>query len=185
MSPLRLGVLVSGGGRTLQNLIDKIAQGALDATIACVIADRDCRGLERARHANLPAWLERDPERIWSRIRTHDADLVCLAGYLRLLPIPEDFAGRVLNIHPALLPKFGGKGFWGERVHRAVLEAGERESGCTVHVCDNEYDRGPIVLQKRVPVLRGDTVETLAARVFAVECEAYPEAIAAWWQRRS
>lgn len=179
---IRLAILLSGGGRTLQNLIDRIAAGTFDAAIACVIADRDCKGLARTRAADLPAFLELDPERIWSRIRAHRADLVCLAGFLRLLPIPADFAGRVLNIHPALLPKFGGKGFYGDRVHRAVLDAGETESGCTVHVCDNEYDRGPIVLQKRVPVRPSDTVATLAARVFEAECEAYPEAIARWWQ---
>ena len=104
-------------------------------------------------------------------------DLVCLAGWLQLLQIPPRWAGRGLNIHPALLPKFGGQGMYGRRVHEAVLAAGERESGCTVHVVTDAYDAGPIVLQRRCPVLPGDTPDTLAARVFAQECEAYPEAI--------
>ena len=146
-----------------------------------MISDRDgAFGIERARRAGLPAEVEPDAARTWSNLRGHNADLVCLAGYLRLLPIPPDFAGRVLNIHPALLPKFGGKGFYGDRVHRAVLEAGEHESGCTVHLCDNEYDTGPILVQRTVSVRSDDTVETLAARVFEAECEAYPEAIRRW-----
>lgn len=180
-APVRLGVLLSGSGRTLQNLIDRIADGTLPAVIACVIADREqAYGLTRARAAGLPASVERDTEAIYATLRHHRVELLCLAGYLRLLPVAPDFAGRVLNIHPALLPKFGGKGFYGERVHRAVLAAGDNESGCTVHICDDHYDRGTILLRKRVPVLPDDTVETLAARVFAAECEAYPEAIRLW-----
>ena len=105
------------------------------------------------------------------------ADLVCLAGYLKLLPIPKRWQGRILNIHPALLPKFGGPGMFGDRVHRAVLEAGEQISGCTVHLCTDEFDRGPIVVQRTCPVVPGDTPETLAARVFEQECVAFPEAI--------
>jgi phosphoribosylglycinamide formyltransferase-1 len=177
----RLGVLLSGGGRTLQNLIDRIAAGRLAATIACVISDRPgVQGLERARRAGLPTFVERDGAATFARLREHRVQLVCLAGYLRLLPIPDDFAGAVLNIHPALLPRHGGQGCHGERVHRAVLAAGDRESGCTVHYCSDRYDEGPILLQRRVPVLPGDTVTTLAERVFAAECEAYPDAIAAW-----
>lgn len=179
----RLGVLLSGGGRTLQNLIDRIAAGRLRAAIACVIADRDTApGLQRAADAGLPHVFLRDPEAIWAELRAREVDLVCLCGYLRLLPIAADFAGRVLNIHPALLPRHGGKGMYGNRVHAAVLAAGDRESGCTVHVCDDRYDEGPIVLQQRVPVLPGDTVQSLAARVFAAECEAYPAAIEACWR---
>jgi phosphoribosylglycinamide formyltransferase-1 len=176
----RLAVLLSGSGRTLQNLIDRIAAGSLRATVALVVSDRpDAFGLERARRAGLPTHVERDPARIWQLVREHDADIVCLAGYLRLLPIDPEFAdGRVLNIHPALLPAFGGKGMYGDHVHRAVLAAGATESGCTVHVCNDRYDEGAVVLQSRVPVLRDDTPDTLAARVFAAECEAYPAAIA-------
>ena len=175
----RLGVLLSGGGRTLQNLLDRIADGRLRATVICVLSDRPgAFGLERARRAGISHATESDPERIYDFLREHGVDLVCLAGYLRRLPIAEDFAGQILNIHPALLPKFGGKGFYGDRVHRAVLEAGETESGCTVHFCDDSYDTGSIVLQRRVPVEADDTIDTLAARVFEAECEAYPEAIA-------
>jgi formyltetrahydrofolate-dependent phosphoribosylglycinamide formyltransferase len=179
----RLGILLSGGGRTLQNLIDRIAQGRLQAAIACVIADRPgAHGLARADAAGLAHYELRDPDAIWAALRRHEADLVCLCGYLRLLPIDAAFRGRVLNIHPALLPRHGGKGMYGEHVHAAVLAAGDRESGCTVHLCTGEYDRGPVLLQHRVPVLPGDTAATLAARVFAAECEAYPAAIEQHWR---
>jgi phosphoribosylglycinamide formyltransferase-1 len=175
----RLGVLLSGGGRTLQNLLDRIADGRLAAEVACVLSDRaEAFGLERARRAGIPTLVERDPTRIWDVLRAHRVELVVLAGYLRLLPIATDYAGRVLNIHPALLPKYGGKGFYGERVHRAVLASGDAESGCTVHLCDDVYDHGPVLAQRRVPVLPGDDAHALAERVFAAECEAYPEAIA-------
>jgi folate-dependent phosphoribosylglycinamide formyltransferase PurN len=105
------------------------------------------------------------------------ADLVVMAGFLSFWRVPPEFDGRVINIHPALLPDFGGKGMYGSRVHEAVLRSGRTESGCTVHFCNNEYDGGPILIQRRVPVLTGDTVETLAGRVFEQECEALPEAI--------
>ena len=104
-------------------------------------------------------------------------DLVCMAGFTALWRIGPEFQGRVLNIHPALLPKFGGKGFYGDRVHQAVLAAGETESGCTVHLCDNQYDHGPVIVRRRVPVLPDDTVESLAARVFEQELIAYPQAV--------
>jgi folate-dependent phosphoribosylglycinamide formyltransferase PurN len=110
-------------------------------------------------------------------VRQFDPQLVCLAGWLHLLPIPPDFHQRVLNIHPALLPAFGGKGMYGHHVHEAVLSYGAKVSGCTVHFADNTYDTGPILVQRCVPVLDGDTPDALAARVFAAECEAYPEAI--------
>ena len=177
--PTRIAVLLSGSGRTLQNLLDRSADGSLPARIVCTISDRaDAYGLDRARRAEVPTMISKDPDRIWSEIERHEADLVCLAGYLRLLPIPEAWSdGRVLNIHPSLLPRHGGRGMYGDRVHRAVIEAGDRESGCTVHVCDDRYDTGPVVLQHTVPVHAGDTAESLAARVFEAECEAYPEAI--------
>jgi phosphoribosylglycinamide formyltransferase 1 len=178
--PIRLVVLISGGGTTLQNLIDRIADGLLAARIAGVVSSRaDALGIERARKVGLPTVVveKGNPERVWEAIRGFTPDLVCLAGWLNLLPIPDDFHHRVLNIHPALLPAFGGKGMYGRRVHEAVLAAGIRESGCTVHFADNSYDTGPILVQKRVPVLASDTPDTLAARVFAAECAAYPEAI--------
>ena len=179
----RLGVLLSGTGRTLQNLIDRIVDGRLRAAIAGVASDRaDSLGLQRALEHGLDARHLRDPSEIWSWLHEADCDLVVLAGYLRLLPIIPEFHDRVLNIHPSLLPRHGGKGMHGDRVHGAVLQSGERESGCTVHLCNERYDDGRMLLQARVPVLPDDTVKSLAARVFAAECEAYPAAIAMHWQ---
>ena len=186
-TPVRLAVLLSGGGTTLQNLLDRIAAGTLAAEVAVVVANKaDAFGLTRARAAGIPAFVverkacasrEEFSARIFEHCRTAGVDLVCLAGFLQLLHVPDDFLNRVMNIHPALIPAFCGKGYHGLAVHRAVLEAGVKVSGCTVHFADNEYDHGPIVSQRVVPVLDDDTPESLAARVFAQECEAYPEAI--------
>lgn len=174
----RLGVLLSGGGRTLQNLLDRRAAGKFSADVTCVVGSRpDAYGLTRARAAAVPRYHEVEDARIFALLRAHACDLVVLAGWLRLLRIPPDFDGRVLNIHPALLPKFGGRGMHGDHVHAAVLAAGERESGCTVHLCNERYDDGRILRQQRVPVRPEDDVPALAARVFAAECEAYPAAI--------
>ena len=185
--PIRLAVLISGGGTTLQNFIDRIADGRMRAEVALVISSNPVAdGIERARRATLPMEVIRREdhpsvanfsEAIFSRCRSVSADLVTLAGFLKLLKVPPDFVGRVMNIHPALLPHFGGKGMYGHRVHESVLKAGVQVSGCTVHWVDEQYDHGPIILQRTVPVLDGDTPETLAARVFEQECEAYPEAI--------
>ena len=187
MAPIRLAVLISGSGTTLQNFIDQIADGDLAARIVQVVSSReDAFGVERARKAGLPAAVVRRRDcasaaefgdRVFAVVHESQADLVCLAGFLHLLPIPEDFRNRVINVHPALLPAFGGKGMYGHHVHEAVLEAGVKVTGCTVHFADNDYDRGPIVVQRTVPVLEGDTPESLAFRVFEQECEAYPEAI--------
>ncbi|MEM8886233.1 MAG: phosphoribosylglycinamide formyltransferase [Planctomycetota bacterium] len=186
MSEAILVCNVSGGGRTVLNLQDEIEAGRLDARIALVIADRDCKAIERCAARGLTVelipWSKgTTPEdwgsRAWARIEEAGATLVCNAGFLRLLVVPPAWEGRILNIHPALLPKFGGRGMYGDRVHAAVLEAAERESGCTVHYVTAEYDTGPIILQRRVPVQPKDSVDTLAARVFESECEAYPEAI--------
>jgi phosphoribosylglycinamide formyltransferase-1 len=185
-APLRLAVLLSGSGRTLENLLDRIAAGSLGAEVVAVVASRPgIRGVVVADRANLPTSIlprEQRPLREWSETifgvcRARRADLVVMAGFLSLVEIPDDFAGRVINIHPALLPAFGGQGFHGMHVHRAVLDRGCTISGCTVHLVDNEYDHGRILLQKAVPVLPDDTAESLAARVFAVECVALPEAI--------
>jgi phosphoribosylglycinamide formyltransferase-1 len=183
--PIRLVALVSGGGTTLQNLIDRITAGTLSARITGVVSSRvDAFGVTRAERAGLPvsvvAAQPRRPvfaDETWAAVRTYSPDLVCFAGWLHLLPIPADFHHKVLNIHPALLPAFGGKGMYGNRVHGAVLEYGAKVSGCTVHFADNTYDTGPVLVQKCVPVKDDDTPETLAARVFQAECEAYPEAI--------
>jgi len=193
-APVRLAVLISAGGTTLQNLIDRIGDQRLDAEIALVISSHpNVLGLERAEAAGLPTAIITKKETgsraafgqaIFDRIRAVQADLVCLAGFLELLPIPEDFAHRVINIHPSLIPAFCGKGYYGHHVHEAALEAGVKVSGCTVHFADNQFDHGPIILQRTVPVLDIDTPETLAARVFEQECEAFPEAIRLFAQGR-
>jgi formyltetrahydrofolate-dependent phosphoribosylglycinamide formyltransferase len=185
--PIRLGVLISGGGTTLVNFLKKIREGELNAEIAIVIASREgIAGIERAREAGLPCEViprksfdsvERFSEAIFNHCRAANVDLVTLAGFLSLIRIPPDFERRVINIHPALIPAFCGQGFHGHHVHEAVLARGVKISGCTVHFADNEYDHGPIILQRAVPVLEGDTPDTLAARVFEAECAAYPEAI--------
>ncbi len=178
--------LASGSGRTITNFLDKIEEGSLTARVARVICDRECSAIERLRERGIEAevipWTHGTTPgeyagRVWPRIEQAAPDLVCLCGFLRLLAIPDGWRNRVLNIHPGLLPAFGGKGMYGERVHKAVLEAGAPLSGCTVHFADSEYDRGPIVLQSSVPVLAGDTPDTLAARVFEQECVIYPEAV--------
>ncbi|MBI5850888.1 MAG: phosphoribosylglycinamide formyltransferase [Planctomycetes bacterium] len=182
---LRLGVLLSGGGRTLQNLLDRCGDGRLRAEVACVVADREgVMGIERAQRAGVPVTVTKDMGETFAWLERHGVELACLAGYLRLLKLPSSWRGRVLNIHPALLPKFGGKGMHGEHVHEAVIAANERESGCTVHVVDEEYDHGAMLLQARVPAREDDDVASLAARVFAAECAAYPAAIELWRVRR-
>jgi formyltetrahydrofolate-dependent phosphoribosylglycinamide formyltransferase len=191
--PTRLAVLISGSGRTLVNLLAEQEAGRLDIEIPLVIANRDCAGLERAREAGVSceiirpkafASIEDFSAEVFDRCRRAGADLVVLAGFLAKLRIPEDFAGRVMNIHPALIPAFCGQGMYGHLVHEAVLARGCKVSGCTVHLVDNEYDHGPILLQKVVEVRDGDTPDTLAARVFEQECVAYPEAIRQWQRGR-
>ena len=185
---LRLGVLVSGAGATLENLVQRIRDGRLrNAEIALVISSRSAvRGVEIARAAGLPLEIVRkrdhpDEAAFSAAIaRTLDratVDLAVLAGFLCFWRLPPRYDGRVLNIHPALLPRFGGKGMYGRHVHAAVHAAGVTESGCTVHLVDNEYDHGPIVAQARVPVQSADTPETLAQRVMAAERELYPRVI--------
>lgn len=176
----RIAVMLSGSGRTMVNLAETIARGELAAEIGLVIASRECPGAARARERGfdvrvIPGDVPR--ERLGELLHRERIQWLVLAGYVRRVAIPPGFEGRVVNIHPALLPRFGGRGMYGHHVHEAVLRAGDTESGCTVHLCDEAYDRGPIVLQRRCPVLPGDTPETLAARVFALECEAYPEAL--------
>ena len=185
--PIKLAVLVSGGGTTLQNLLDEIAAKRLEAEVQVVVASRpDIKGLDRARSAGIPAHiLERarfpDIDEFSARVFQHcgeaGAELICLAGWLCMLAIPERWRGKVINIHPALLPAFGGKGMYGAKVHRAVLDHGCKVSGCTVHFVDEHYDNGPIILQRTCPVLDDDTPESLARRVFEEEKIAYPEAI--------
>jgi len=180
-----IAVLASGGGRSVENLVVKIRAGELDARIGVVIADRDCGVLERCRRLDVPAvllpWKELGAQefadRAYAAIDACGAELIVLAGFLRLLPIRDAWKGRVINIHPSLLPAFGGKGYYGDRVHAAVLERGVQFTGCTVHVVDEVYDNGRIVLQRVVEVRPDDTVASLAARVFDEERIALPEAI--------
>ncbi len=186
----RLGLLMSGGGRTVLNIHDACRDGSLAAQIALVIAHReDLAGVARCRDAGLRVAVlpngegssegSRDnlSDRIDAVLDAARVDLVCLAGYLRHFRVGTRWRGRTLNIHPGLLPQFGGKGMYGVRVHRAVLEARAAQSGCTVHEVDEEYDRGPALIELRCAVDALDTPETLAARVFALECRAYPDAI--------
>jgi len=185
--PINLAVLISGSGRSLQNLIDRIAAKRLDAKVSVVVSSRaDAYGLERARNHNIPAAVvssrrhrsfEALSAAIAAELDKYPVDLVVMAGFMCLFRLPEKFIGRAMNIHPALIPAFCGKGFYGHHVYEAVLKYGTKVSGCTVHFADNEYDHGPVILQRTVPVLDDDTPDTLAARVFEQELEAYPEAI--------
>jgi phosphoribosylglycinamide formyltransferase-1 len=191
--PIRLAVCVSGEGTTLQNLIDQIRTRRLAAEIVQVVASRPRIGaIARAEAAKIPLALAHYHTRsrtefsasVFEPIRHCHADLVILAGFLALLKIPPDYRHRVFNVHPSLIPAFCGKGFYGSKVHQAALDAGVKISGCTVHFADDTYDTGPIIVQRPVPVLENDTVDTLAARVFKEECIALPEAIALFAQGR-
>jgi phosphoribosylglycinamide formyltransferase-1 len=186
-SPIKLAVLLSGGGTTLQNLIDQIAAKRLDAKINLVVGSKPgLRGIERATAAGIPnTFIDRKqhPEladfsrRVFEQIDAANVDLVCLAGWLCLLDLPSKWQGRVMNIHPALLPSFGGKGMFGTKVHQAVLDHGCKVGGCTVHFVDASYDSGPIIVQRTCRVMENDDAHSLAARVFQQEKIAYPEAI--------
>ncbi|MFB0554832.1 MAG: phosphoribosylglycinamide formyltransferase [Phycisphaerae bacterium] len=185
--PIRLGMLISGGGTTLLNILEYIKQGRLNAEVALVISSRSTvAGVERAKNAGLDVKIIRKKDysdidefskRIEDEFAAANVDLVVQGGWLCLWKIPARFENRVMNIHPALLPSFGGQGMWGHHVHEAVLKAGCKISGCTVHFCTNEYDKGPIIVQRACQVKDDDTPDTLAARVFEQECIAYPQAI--------
>ena len=192
--PIRLAVLISGGGTTLMNFVEQIAAGRLPAEVSLVIASRaDCGGVAQSRQAGLCceivarkafAGVPEFSASIFDLCRTARVDLVILAGFLSLIEVPSDFEFRVMNIHPALIPAFCGKGFYGHTVHEAVLESGVKISGCTVHFADNHYDHGPIILQSCVDVYDDDTCDALAARVFAAERRTYIEAIHLYVQGR-
>lgn len=186
-APIRLAVCVSGGGTTLQNLVDRIAAGSLRAEVVQVIASRAGIGaIARAEAAGLAVTVEARAGRsvadhsaaIFAPIHAAQADLVVLGGFLSLLEIPPAYRGRIINVHPSLIPAFSGRGYHGLHVHRAAIEWGVKLSGCTVHFVDATYDTGPIIFQVPVAVLATDTPATLAARVFEAECAALPEAIA-------
>ncbi|MCZ6653373.1 MAG: phosphoribosylglycinamide formyltransferase [Planctomycetota bacterium] len=192
-SRLNIAVLISGGGTTLQKFIDLRDSGELHVDIKLVISSQPiAKGVQRAAEAGIRTLvIERsaNPDGLFSKqitdaLRQADVDLVCMGGFLSMWIIPPEFEGRVINIHPALLPGFGGKGFYGRRVHEAVLEAGCKVTGCTVHFVDNVYDNGPIIIQKAVTVHEDDTPETLAKRIRKYEKVIYPEAIRLFAQDR-
>ena len=185
--PLPIVVLISGGGTTLRNLIEKIQAGLLPVEIKLVISSSpEARGLKFAQAAGIPTLVvekkqfaspEAFSEAIFQPCREAGVRYVVMGGFLKHVLIPPDFENRVVNIHPALLPAFGGKGMYGLKVHQAVLDAGAKVTGCTVHFVDNQYDHGPIILQREVPVQAGDTAESLQSRVFIAERELYPAAL--------
>jgi phosphoribosylglycinamide formyltransferase-1 len=185
--PIRLGVLISGGGTTLMNILEHIKKDRLNAEVAVVISSRrDVGGVQKATNAGLNVVIIRKKDyadidefskRIEDELVAAKVDLVVQGGWLCLWNIPARYENCVMNIHPALLPSFGGQGMWGHYVHEAVLAAGCKVSGCTVHFCTNEYDKGPIIVQRACEVKETDTSDTLAARVFKQECIAYPQAI--------
>lgn len=196
---LRIGVLVSGHGRgtNLQAILDGCAAGVIPGAVDLVVGTRaDAPALERARTAGVktvvvsPRKYEGDEEGYGAALlraaRAADVQLICLAGYLRVLPraVVDSYRGRIMNVHPALLPLFGGKGMYGEHVHRAVIESGMKVSGCTVHFVDEQYDSGPIIAQSAVPVRDDDTPVTLAARILPEEHRTYVRAIQLFAQGR-
>lgn len=186
---LRLGLLASHGGTNMQSIVDACREGRLEAEPQVVISNNSRSGaLERARRAGIPALhmsgrTHGSPEELDQAIlrvlEENSVEVICLAGYMKKIggATLAAYAGRILNIHPALLPKYGGRGFYGEAVHAAVLAAGEPESGVSVHLVDEDYDHGRTLLQWRVPVLADDTVESLAARVLAQEHQLYVEVL--------
>ena len=187
-SPMPVAVLISGGGTTLHNLLEKIDAGRLDVAVTLVISSAaDAEGLRYADEAGIARevvcrsdYVDQDEfsQAIFERCRRAGVEYVVMGGFLKRVTIPDDFENRVINIHPALIPAFCGKGFYGHHVHEAVLKYGAKLSGCTVHFADNQYDHGPVILQRAVDVHDDDTPESLAARVFEAECEAYPAALA-------
>lgn len=196
MPELKIGVLVSGSGTNLQSIIDKSESGYIPGKVKVVISSKsDAYAIERAKSYNIPAYAiipknystkEDYEDKLIEILRNHNVDLVALAGFIKVLSphFVQAFAGRIMNIHPSLIPAFCGEGFYGEKVHKAVLDYGVKITGVTVHFVDEGADTGPIILQRAVPVLDDDTVETLAARVLKEEHEIYPEAIKLFAENR-
>ncbi len=184
MNKLKIAVLLSGSGRTLDNFHNKIKTGKLNCEIVAVgSSSKKALGVKKAENYGYPVLAVEEKnhkilsDKLNSFILQFNPDLICLAGYMKLYSIPKGFEGKVLNIHPALIPAFCGKGFYGMHVHKAVIKAGVKVTGCTVHIVSDKYDEGPILLQKCVPVFENDTENTVADRVFETECELYPKAI--------
>lgn len=187
MSKFSIAVLISGGGTTLKNLIEWQRLGELGVEFALVISSNpNAKGLEFAREAVIPTEVvsrkdfansEDHCQAVFRLCRSHKVDLVVMGGYLEFLKIPADFENRVTNVHPSLIPAFCGKGFYGERVHQAVIDMAVKLTGCTVHFVDNQFDHGPIIAQRSCPVLDCDTAESIQRRVAELEFQLYPEAI--------
>ena len=174
---LRTATLVSGSGRTLKNLLDLEAQGRLPITSVLVIASKPgIKAIEHARDAKVPVQVLKAKE-VTAALDQAQPDLVVMAGYLKQWKIPDRYVGKAINIHPSLLPLFGGRGFYGRYVHEAALRSGMRVSGCTVHFVTKNYDEGPIIGQRAVPILPSDDADSLAARVFEAELELLPACI--------
>jgi len=186
-APLRVAVLLSGNGSSLENLLEHIDSGSVNAEVVVVVSSKEeAYGLERARRRDIPAIAvprKKYPDakdfndQLHAALAPYDVELVALLGFLSLFELRGKYDGRVINVHPALIPAFSGRGFYGQRVHEAVLESGVKVTGATVHVTDDQYDKGPILLQEAVPVLEDDTVESLAERVQAVERRLVPRAV--------
>lgn len=189
MSRLPIAVLISGGGSTLRNLIECHRAGVLPVEIRLVISSRSSvKGVEIAQDAGLETQVisrrgcaspEEHCQAVFDQCRKRGIQWVVMGGYLEHLLIPEDFACHVTNIHPSLIPAFSGQGYYGLRVHQSVIDYGAKLSGCTVHFVDNQFDHGPILAQRACEVRPDDTAETLQARVFELECQLYPEVLAA------
>jgi formyltetrahydrofolate-dependent phosphoribosylglycinamide formyltransferase len=185
--PIHLAVFFSGGGSTLQNLIDRIREGRLDAQIDWTLSSRTgVGGIEKSKTAHIPCLVLPRKEfadhlefsqAVNLHLERHPVDLIVLAGFMCLYRFPPAYQGKVLNIHPALIPAFCGQGLYGHHVHEAIIASGVKVTGATIHFANEEYDRGPIILQEAIPVLDDDTPETLAERVQALERELYPKAI--------
>ena len=183
MGIVNIAVAISGGGRSLANLLEHVRTGEANYKITCVITSKhDCKGVSIAESAGLPVFFHKFPlqsneelnDCLESFLVKHQASWIVLAGFLRPLPILQKWKSNIVNIHPALLPKFGGKGMYGHHVHTAVLKAKESVSGATIHFVNEKYDDGAIVAQVIVPVNKNDTVDLLAERVFTAECKLYP-----------
>ena len=191
---IKIAILLSGSGTTFQNIMDCCASGDIDGEVVCVYASRgDAYGLMRAENAGIPngavprkefGSVDHFSEAIWNAVDPHEPDLVVLAGFMSLLHVPDRHRGKIMNVHPALIPSFCGKGMYGSHVHSAVLDYGAKLTGVTVHFVNEEYDNGPIIMQGIVPVEEGDTPDTLAERVQAEERALYPKAIQLFAQNR-
>jgi len=181
----RVIVAISGGGRTLANLLERQKEGYPFEICGVIASSSKCKGIQIAEHANLPVFVgdfsrekfNQTSQDLYSWISGFNAGWIALGGFLKIMPVWPDWNNRIVNIHPALLPKFGGKGMYGHHVHAAVLEAGEKETGATIHFVNEKYDEGAIVAQTKVKVQPDDTPEILADRVFQGECKLYPEVL--------